>query len=67
MEIADSGVNAPWYLLLAVFWALLWRPRTRAGMAVAAFVAFAAAACRRRSAGTCRWPWSGWSGATGRP
>ncbi len=34
MEIADSGVNTPWYLLLAVFWALLWRPRTRTGMAV---------------------------------
>ena len=43
MEIADSGVNTPWYLLLAVFWALLWRPRTPAGMAVAALVAFAAA------------------------
>ena len=43
MEIADSGVNTPWYLLLAMFWALLWRPRTPAGMAVAAFVAFAAA------------------------
>ena len=43
MEIADSGVNTPWYLLLAVFWALLWRPRTRAGMTVAALVAFAAA------------------------
>jgi hypothetical protein len=44
MEIADSGVNTPWYLLLAIFWALLWRPRTRTGMAVAALVAFAAAA-----------------------
>lgn len=43
MEIADSGVNTPWYLLLAVFWALLWRPRTPAGMALATFVAFAAA------------------------
>ena len=43
MEIADSGVNTPWYLLLAVFWALLWRPRTPAGMVVAALVAFAAA------------------------
>lgn len=43
MEIADSGVNTPWYLLLAMFWALLWRPRTPAGMAVAGFVAFAAA------------------------
>lgn len=44
MEIADSGVNTPWYLLIAVFWALLWRPRTRGGMAVAALVAFFAAA-----------------------
>jgi hypothetical protein len=44
MEIADSTVDAPWYLLLALFWALLWRPRTRAGMAVAAFVGFLAAA-----------------------
>jgi hypothetical protein len=42
MEIADSGVGAPWFLWLALFWALLWRPRTRAGMAVAALVAFAA-------------------------
>jgi hypothetical protein len=42
IEIADSTVNAPWYLLLATFWALLWRPRTRTGMAAAALVAFAA-------------------------
>ncbi len=42
MEIADSAVNAPWYLQIALFWALLWRPRTRAGMAAAALVAFAA-------------------------
>ncbi len=42
MEIADSAVAAPWYLMLALFWALLWRPRTRAGMAAAALVAFAA-------------------------
>ena len=42
IEIADSTVNAPWYLLLATFWALLWRPRTRMGMAAAALVAFAA-------------------------
>jgi hypothetical protein len=44
MEIADSAVDAPWYLLLALFWAVLWRPRTPAGMAVAAFVGFLAAA-----------------------
>jgi hypothetical protein len=43
LEIADSGVNTPWYLLLAIFWALLWRPRTRTGIALAALVAFAAA------------------------
>jgi hypothetical protein len=42
MEIADSGTGSPWYLMLAMFWALLWRPRTRTGMAIAALVAFAA-------------------------
>jgi hypothetical protein len=42
MEIADSAVGAPWYLMPATFWALLWRPRTRTAMAVAALVAFAA-------------------------
>jgi len=44
LEIADNGVNSIWYLLVALFWATLWRPRTRAGAAVAAVVAFAAAA-----------------------
>jgi len=44
LEIADNGVNSIWYLLAALFWAALWRPRTRAGGAVAAVVAFAAAA-----------------------
>jgi hypothetical protein len=44
LEIADNGVNAIWYLLVALFWAALWRPRTRFGAAVAAAVAFAAAA-----------------------
>jgi hypothetical protein len=44
LEIADDGVNSIWYLLVALFWAALWRPRTRAGAAVAAVVAFAAAA-----------------------
>jgi hypothetical protein len=42
MEIADSATGSPWYLMLATFWALLWRPRTRTGMAIAALVAFAA-------------------------
>jgi hypothetical protein len=44
LEIADSGVNTPWYLLFALFWASLWRPRTRRGMALAALIAFFAGA-----------------------
>jgi hypothetical protein len=44
LEIADSTVNSPWYLLFALFWAVLWRPRTRAGMAGAAAVGFLTAA-----------------------
>lgn len=40
MEIADSGVNTLWYLGLAMFWAVLWRPRRPAGIAVAAVVSF---------------------------
>jgi hypothetical protein len=44
LEIADSGVGAPWYLLFALFWAVLWRPPTRAGMAGAAAVGFFTAA-----------------------
>src|ERR1700733_10491974 len=44
LEIADNGVNTIWYLLVGLFWAALWRPRTRAGAAVAAVLAFAAAA-----------------------
>ena len=44
LEIADSGVNSPWYLLMALFWAVLWRPGTRAGMAGAAAVGFLTAA-----------------------
>jgi hypothetical protein len=44
LEVADNGVNTIWYLLLALFWAALWRPRTRAGASAAAVMAFAAAA-----------------------
>ncbi len=44
LEIADTGLNAIWYLLAALFWAALWRPRSRSGAVVAAVVAFAAAA-----------------------
>lgn len=43
LEIVDSGVNTPWYLLLALLWAALWRPRTRSGLAVAAVIGFFAA------------------------
>jgi hypothetical protein len=44
LEVADNTVNSIWYLLIALFWAALWRPRTRSGAWVAAVVAFAAAA-----------------------
>jgi hypothetical protein len=44
IEIADSAVDAPWYMVFALFWAVLWRPRTRTGMAVAASVGFFTAA-----------------------
>jgi len=43
LSIANSGVDSPWYLLFGVFWALLWRPRSRTGKAVAALLCFAAA------------------------
>jgi hypothetical protein len=38
MELIGSAVNLPWYLLPVLFWAMLWRPRTRPAMAVAAAV-----------------------------
>ena len=44
LEIADSGVNTPWYVLFALFWAALWRPRGGRGMALAALIAFLAGA-----------------------
>ena len=43
IEIADSTVGSPWYVLTALFFGLLWRPKNRAGMMAAALVAFAAA------------------------
>jgi hypothetical protein len=44
LETADNALSAGWYLLVALFWAALWRPQSRAGACVAAVVAFAAAA-----------------------
>ena len=44
MEIADSTVAVSFYLLLAMFWAVLWRPRTAAGKAAAFVLAFITAA-----------------------
>lgn len=43
IEMADSGVASPWYLLPAAFWAVMWRPRSRWGMLAAGLTAFAAA------------------------
>jgi hypothetical protein len=40
MELIGSGVEAPWYLLPVLFWVMLWRPRTRPAMAVAAAIGF---------------------------
>jgi hypothetical protein len=44
LEIADNTLGAPWYMLLALFWAVLWRQRTRTGTAVTVLLAFATAA-----------------------
>lgn len=44
VEVADSGVNAQWYLMYALFWALLARPASRGGQAAAALIAFLAMA-----------------------
>jgi hypothetical protein len=43
IEVANSGVDAPWYLVFAAFWALLWRPRSAGGRVLAAGICFAAA------------------------
>jgi hypothetical protein len=44
LEIADNSVNAPFWMLVALFWAVLWRPRSWAGASIAAVVAFATVA-----------------------
>jgi hypothetical protein len=43
IEIADCAVGSPWYVLAALFFALLWRPKSWVGMTAAALIAFAAA------------------------
>ena len=43
IEIADSTVGCPWYVMAALFFGLLWRPKNWAGMTAAGLVAFAAA------------------------
>jgi hypothetical protein len=43
IEIIDCTVGSPWYVLTALFFGLLWRPKTPAGMAAAALIAFAVA------------------------
>jgi hypothetical protein len=42
IEIADSTVGTPWYVLTALFFGLLWRPKSWVGMTAAALVAFVA-------------------------
>jgi hypothetical protein len=41
IEIADNGVNTPWYTLVALFFGFLWRPKGWAGMTAVALIAFA--------------------------
>lgn len=41
LELAANGVNSVWYLIVALFWAALWRPSSRAGQGTSALIAFA--------------------------
>lgn len=43
LESIDSGAYVLWYMLFAVFWVLLWRPRTSLGAALAALFVLATA------------------------
>jgi hypothetical protein len=43
-ELLNNLVNVPWWLFFAAFWALLWRPRSVAGLIGAGAVCFLAAA-----------------------
>ena len=44
LELVDNGVNTPWYLIIALFWAVLWRPRSLPGQVTSALIAFFAVA-----------------------
>ena len=39
LDIIDSGVDSPWYAMAALFFAVLWRPRSWPGMLAAALIA----------------------------
>src|SRR5580704_15984362 len=39
LDIIDSGVDSPWYAMAALFFAVLWRPRSWPGMLAAVLVA----------------------------
>lgn len=41
VEVANSGINTPWFGLFGLFWALIWRPRSWVGMTVVAFIGLA--------------------------
>jgi hypothetical protein len=43
-ELLDNAVNVPWWLFFTCFWALLWRPPTRAGNVGAGLLCTLAAA-----------------------
>jgi hypothetical protein len=40
LEIIDSGVNSPWYVVTTLFFAALWRPKSWPGLLAAALIAF---------------------------
>ncbi len=44
VELLNNLVNVPWWLFFAAFWALIWRPTSWPGRAVAALLCFLAAA-----------------------
>lgn len=40
LEVVANPTNSQWYLMCALFWATLWRPRTWRGMTASAVIAF---------------------------